>query len=209
MRIAWYAFALVVSSIPFIVGACRYVPRRTALFWFSWILGQAIWTTLVAPGLDERHLDRIEWMAFGVVAAAVGTLVAVDVAVKRLPLDLSYGALATIQIMFAVSWRSEWSGIVGSWMGAGAMFAIAWMLAKFRTGVGRGDVHMTPLLGAAIGWFDPWSVLIGWFFALLTGGLVSAVLLGSRRVERRSKIPYGPWLALGSAIAISIATHSA
>jgi leader peptidase (prepilin peptidase)/N-methyltransferase len=84
------------------------------------------------------------------------------------------------------------------------MFAIAWLLSRFRTGIGRGDVHLAPLLGLTIGWFDPWSVLIAWFFALLAGGLVSAVLLGSRRVSRRSTIPYGPFLVLGSAVAVSL-----
>lgn len=156
--------------------------------------------------LRERHLDRLEWVAFGVVAASVGCLVAIDLAVKRLPLVISYGSFAVTAGLLVLSWRSEWSGMGGAGVGALSMFVIACILSRFRTGIGRGDVHVAPLLGLAIGWFDPWSVLIAWFFALLAGGIVSAILLGSRRVTRRSTIPYGPFLVLGAAVAISLAT---
>lgn len=182
------------------------MPRRGGRFWVGWSFALIAWSGIVTGTLRERHLDRLEWIAFGIVAASVGGLVAIDLAVKRLPLAISYGSLAVTAGLLVVSWRSEWSGIGGAAIGAVSMFAIAWTLSRVRTGIGRGDVHVAPLLGLAIGWVDPWSVLIAWFFTLLAGGLVSAVLLGSRRVTRRSTIPYGPFLALGAAVAISLAS---
>jgi len=188
-----------------VLSVDRYVPRRGFVFWAVWSIAVAAWSAIVSSTHNERHLDRLEWIAFGVVAAAVGCLVAIDVAVKRLPLVISYGSLALASVLLAMSWRSTWSGIGSAATGATSMFAIAWLLSRFRTGLGRGDVHVAPLLGLVIGWFDPWNVLIAWFFTLLVGGLVSALLLGSRRIARRSTIPYGPFLVLGSAIAISLA----
>jgi leader peptidase (prepilin peptidase) / N-methyltransferase len=187
-----------------VLSVDRYVSHRGVVFWINWSLAVVAWSGIVSPTFDERHLDRLEWAAFGVVAASVGCLVAIDLAVKRLPLAISYGSFAVVSGLLALGWDSTWSGIGGACVGAASMFAIAWLLSRFRTGIGRGDVHLAPLLGLTIGWFDPWSVLIAWFFALLAGGLVSAVLLGSRCVSRRSTIPYGPFLVLGSAVAVSL-----
>ncbi len=200
----WFVTSLIAATVPLVLAVDRYVPRRGGRFWISWTFALVAWSGIVTHTLHERHLDRLEWIAFGIVAASVGCLVAIDLAVKRLPLAISYGSLAVTISFLVVSWRSEWSGIGGAAIGAVSMFAIAWTLSRVRTGIGRGDVHLSPLLGLAVGWFDPWSVLIAWFFTLLVGGLVSAILLGSRRVTRRSTIPYGPFLALGAAVAISL-----
>lgn len=202
--ITWFVITLLITTFPFVFVASHYVRARGQVFWGTWLATAATWSTIVSHTLHERHLDRLEWVAFGVVAASVSCLVAIDVAVKRLPLTISYGSFVIALTLLAISWRSEWSGIWGALVGAASMFAIALLLSRFRTGIGRGDVHLAPLLGLTVGWFDPWSVLVAWFFALLSGGVVSAILLGSRRFSRKSTVPYGPFLVLGTAAAVAL-----
>lgn len=55
------------------------------------------------------------------------------------------------------------------------------------------------LLGLVLGWKH---LLLALAIAVLAGALVSVVLLASRRVSRKTAIPFGPFLALGGYLAM-------
>jgi prepilin signal peptidase PulO-like enzyme (type II secretory pathway) len=44
--------------------------------------------------------------------------------------------------------------------------------------------------------------VLGFFAANLVGAVVGAVLIATKQMERRSRIPYGVFLALGCGIAV-------
>ena len=72
-------------------------------------------------------------------------------------------------------------------------------------GLGFGDVKLLGLLGLVLGWFG-WGVLLaGVFLGLLTGGLVSLVLLVTRRAGWRTALPFGPPLLVGAVLALALA----
>lgn len=69
-------------------------------------------------------------------------------------------------------------------------------------GMGLGDMKLGAMLGAFLGWR---AGLFALFVAVLAGGLVAAFLLLVRRKGRKDAVPFGPFLALGGAIALLVA----
>jgi leader peptidase (prepilin peptidase) / N-methyltransferase len=90
-------------------------------------------------------------------------------------------------------WLDSLIGIV---VGGGIFFVI---IVASRGGMGGGDMKLGAMLGAFLGWrLGLLAVLLG----VLTGGGVAVCLLLLGRKGRKEAIPFGPFLALGGAIAL-------
>ena len=88
----------------------------------------------------------------------------------------------------------EWAiGAVGA---SGFLFAAALAYPK---GMGMGDVKLALLMGAALGRTVPVALMFG-MVAALVPGIYLLVRHGS--AARKMRIPFGPFLALGSAVAL-------
>jgi len=68
----------------------------------------------------------------------------------------------------------------------------------FQSGLGWGDVKLAACLGAFLG---PGSAVAGLFLSFLTGALygVAVLIRGGRRTR---PIPFGPFMAVGGAVAL-------
>ena len=85
-------------------------------------------------------------------------------------------------------------GVVG---GGGFLFLVGTAFEKVtgREGMGGGDVKLLAMIGAWMGWKAlPFIVLISSFTGAVIGGLSLVV----SRQGMRSRIPFGPFLALGA-----------
>jgi prepilin signal peptidase PulO-like enzyme (type II secretory pathway) len=72
----------------------------------------------------------------------------------------------------------------------------AWLFAVILYGhgaLGQGDVTLSVFLGLIVGF--PY-ILLTFLFTVLLGGIVPLLLILIRRVNRRSYIPYGPFLII-------------
>ena len=65
--------------------------------------------------------------------------------------------------------------------------------------MGGGDIKMMAMVGALMGWK---SVLSTTFFGSLAGSVFGIFLMISRGKGRKTKIPFGPFLALGTLITL-------
>jgi leader peptidase (prepilin peptidase) / N-methyltransferase len=88
------------------------------------------------------------------------------------------------------------SSIAGFLIGGGLFYAVA---VLSRGGMGGGDIKMMAMVGSLMGWK---SVLMTTFFGSLTGALVGILLMIFKGKGRKTKIPFGPFLALGALIAL-------
>jgi len=87
-------------------------------------------------------------------------------------------------------------GVVG---GGGFLFLVGTVFEKVtgREGMGGGDVKLLAMIGAWMGWKAlPFIILISSFTGALIGGLSLVV----SRQGMRSRIPFGPFLALGALV---------
>lgn len=88
------------------------------------------------------------------------------------------------------------NSIIGLLLGGGLFFLIAILS---RGGMGGGDIKMMAMVGAFMGWK---AVLMVTFIGSLVGSLVGIFLMVLKGKDRKTKVPFGPFLALASIITL-------
>lgn len=147
--------------------------------------------------------------ALAYLAAIAVALSLIDIDVHRLPDAIvlpSYGV--ALVLLALASWNpggaSDWPALGRAAVGALAMFAVyVVMLVVYPAGMGFGDVKLAGVLGLFLGWVGWGALVVGWFAAFLLGGLYSVGLLVARRAQRRTGIPFGPWMLAGALAGIA------
>lgn len=99
------------------------------------------------------------------------------------------------------AWGSLAGGLVGAAAGAGLLAAIwgAWYLVRREEGMGLGDLKMNAMIGAFLGWK---GMLVAFLVAVAIGSVVGLSAVVGGRLELRSKLPFGVFLALGGVVAL-------
>ena len=151
-----------------------------------------------------------EWWAtaaFCVLSAGLLALSWIDLRTKRLPREITYVTLAlgAPLLVVAALLRDEPRRIAT--MAAGAAIALAFMALLYvasRGGLGDGDVRLSPLLGAYLGWLGLAYVPVGLFLGFLFGSIVGVIAMVAGRAGRKTAIPFGPFLAAGTIVAVFI-----
>ncbi len=82
--------------------------------------------------------------------------------------------------------------------GGGALFCLLLALFWPGGGMGGGDVTMALAVGSFLGA----STIVAFFLAFLVGTVVALYLLAVLKRSRKTKVPFGPFLALGSCVAL-------
>ncbi len=92
-----------------------------------------------------------------------------------------------------LGWKASLGGAA---LGFGMFYAIAILS---RGGMGGGDIKLMAMVGAVTGWK---GVLMTTFLGSLTGSALGLFLMATRGKGRKTKIPFGPFLALGSILTL-------
>jgi leader peptidase (prepilin peptidase) / N-methyltransferase len=71
-------------------------------------------------------------------------------------------------------------------------------LVTKKKGMGYGDVKLAFFMGLFLGW--P-KIIIAFYVAFVIGALISLVLLVFKKVNKKTPIPFGPFLILGTVVA--------
>lgn len=162
-------------------------------------------TTAVFVAFGLRFGASVELVAFCVLGAALVALSAIDLRTTRLPREITYTTIAIGAPILAAAAlvRDEPQRILGVLLGTvlalGIMGAIH---VAARGGMGDGDVRLAPLLGLYLGWLNPGIVPVGLFFGFLLGAVVGVIIMATRRGDRRTAVPFGPFLAGGTVLAV-------
>lgn len=164
--------------------------------------------TGVLFGLFAWHFG-LDWAlpAFCVLGAGLIALSWIDLHTKRLPRQIIYvtAAVGVPLLVLAAVLRHEPRRIWMMLLGAGcALVFMAIVYIASRGGMGDGDVRLSPLLGAYLGWLNPGLVAVGMFMGFLAGAAVGVAMMGVGRAGRKTAVPFGPFLALGTVVAVFI-----
>lgn len=76
------------------------------------------------------------------------------------------------------------------------------MALAYPGGMGLGDVKLAGVLGLFLGFLGWGPLAVGAFAAFLLGGLFGVALLAAKRANRKSGIPFGPWMLAGAWVGI-------
>ncbi|MGH3545405.1 MAG: hypothetical protein ACRDPW_05720, partial [Mycobacteriales bacterium] len=97
----------------------------------------------------------------------------------------------------------SWGALLRAGIGAVVLFAAYYVLAVLAAGaLGFGDVKLAGVLGLLLGWSGWYALIAGGVLGFVYGGVFSLALLLSRRVDSKTRIPFGPFMVLGALTAV-------
>jgi leader peptidase (prepilin peptidase) / N-methyltransferase len=138
--------------------------------------------------------------------AAVGiALAAIDLDHKRLPDPLTLPSypvgLALLGLAAATGGGSH--AYVRALIAMAALFgfyAFVWFV--YPAGMGLGDVKLSGVVGLYLGWLGWGQLVVGAFAAFLVGAVVSVSVVVARGGDRKTQVPFGPFMLIGVLIGI-------
>ena len=145
--------------------------------------------------------------AFWILGAALVALVWIDLHEFRLPREITYTAfvLGLVGLGLAALIDQEGEHFWKALVGAGLALAIMGLIYLGSRGqMGDGDVRLAPLLGLYMGYLNLGTVPVGLFLGFLIGAIVGVVAMALGSAGRKTALPFGPFLALGTVLAIFI-----
>lgn len=133
------------------------------------------------------------------------SLTLIDVEHRRLPNVIVYPSVGAAAILVAIADLaggdlSASKAAIGSVAFGGSLLLVA---IVSRGGMGLGDVKLAFFIGLVVGAVDLPSVGVAAGGAILMGGLVATLAL-IRGAGRRTAIPFGPMLAAGALMAVTV-----
>lgn len=146
--------------------------------------------------------------AFLYLAGVSVALALIDLDTQRLPdvLVLPSYPVALVLLTLA-SWNpgggSDWGALLRAVIGGAAMFVVYLVIVlAYPRGMGLGDVKLAGVLGLFLAWTGWGALVVGWFSAFLLGGVFGIALMLRGRAGRRTAIPFGPWMLLGTGVGL-------
>ena len=187
------------------IGAYR-LPEETGPLPARWWLVPV--AALAAVGVFW-HLSALgRWGLLPAYVAMVAIslpLAAIDLDVHRLPDRLTLPAIPAMALLLAVEWDGDrmLRAMVCAVL-SGAVFLL--LALAVSGGLGLGDVKLAALLGLPLGWWGYPVLTQGLAGGFVIGGIVSLVLVLTRRATRHTHVALGPSLLLGALAALLTAT---
>ena len=149
------------------------------------------------------------WVTAATFAAFFWTLVVltiIDLEHKLLPNRVVFPlfVLGWLGLIVAAATDGDTDRLLDAAIGAaifgGFFFVVAFV---YPQGMGLGDVKLGFVLGTFLGFIQgPGLVLVGMFLSFLLGGVISIGVLVAKGGSRKTEIPFGPFLALGTVLAL-------
>ena len=137
---------------------------------------------------------------------AIGVaLTMIDIDTKRLPNAIVLPSYPVIAVLLAIS-----AGVEGDWWalaraGIGAAILLGFYLAltlAYPAGMGMGDVKLSGVLGGVLGYLSWTTLAIGAFGGFLLGSVGGILVLATGRGNRKTAIPFGPYMIAAAVLAI-------
>lgn len=145
-----------------------------------------------------------------VVAWSAVVATAIDLEFRIIPNRMTYplAPLVLVLVIGAAALDNAWDSALWA-VGAGiaiplAMFLLSegFRLLRGKAGIGMGDIKWAPALAMTLGYLGPLHLVV-WFYAtIFSAGFVAIALILARRAKLATRIPYGPYLALGWILAV-------
>jgi leader peptidase (prepilin peptidase)/N-methyltransferase len=169
-------------------------------------------TGLLFAGMTLRilHLDLAPALAAYLYFVAIGVaLTMIDIDHKRLPDKIVLPAWLVISILLVIATipHGNWDDLARAGIGAAGLFAFYFLMALiYPAGMGFGDVKLSLILGGLLGYLSWPTFAVGAFGGFFLGAIGGILLLATGRGNRKTAIPYGPYMIAGALIAMFVAS---
>jgi leader peptidase (prepilin peptidase)/N-methyltransferase len=162
-------------------------------------------TALLFVGAAFRFGAHWTLPAFLIFLPGMLALAFTDLEHMLLPVRIVYPVLAMVAGLLVVAtvatgaWSRLEVAVVTGAVAAALFYAIHFLNPKWMA---FGDVRLAGLIGLALGWLGAAIALLGFFLGFLLGAVVGVFLILTKRIDPKSNIPFGVFLALGAFIAV-------
>ncbi len=185
-----------VFSFIFLQGRCRHC--RTKISWRYPL------TELLSGGLTLLWWFRygtygLNWdnFAFLILTYGLIAIAFIDWDLQIIPNRLTL-PLIVLGLTLKALEGSLVQALVGSLAGGGILLILALLYPK---GMGFGDVKLLAMTGIFLGWYP---VLISLFLGSVLGVIATLPLFIQKKIDRKTPIAFGPFLALGTLLVMYI-----
>ena len=154
--------------------------------------------------LAQQFAHDLTVLAYGVLVGAGMWLSLIDIDTHLLPRRIVYRTIAVAMPLLVLSAFFDSTGsIAGMFIGGLGMWCILRVLEVVSRGdLGGGDVGLGALLGLYLGWISYEAIFVGLIAAFFVGGLFAVALLVTRKANRNTHFAFGPFLIVGTLIAV-------
>jgi len=192
-----------VANASFLRRGCRSCRERVSHPMRPLVLG--VLSAVVLGAFAARFGDDVVLSAYAVFGLSMVVMSAVDLERQIIPNRLVYFTLAVLVPLFVVSSAVDdrWGSLARAAIAAAAGFVafLAVHLAVPR-GMGFGDVRLAGVVGLATGWLGLGHTFVAFFAAFVLGALLGVVAMAVSGAGRKTRIPFGPFLAAGAVVAV-------
>ena len=185
-------------------GRCRYCSEPvSARYPLVELLTAALWVLVAVRFGWSMTLPPMLVFVSGLVALAF-----IDLDHMLLPRAVLYPVAGMVAglLLLAAAVDETWQRLfVAALCGVVELSVLLAIHLASPQSMGFGDVRFVGLIGLALGWLGWWCAFFGFFAANLTGAVFGLTLIGLHRAGRKSKIPFGVFLAIGAVLALALA----
>ena len=146
--------------------------------------------------------------AFVVAALSGSALGVIDARTQRLPNALVYPTFGVVGLLLAGAavGTGAWADLARAGMGALAPSVVYLVLHLIDArSLGLGDAKLMLVVGTLAGWHSWQLVLWSGVMPFLLGGVCALALLVTRRAGLQAMLPFGPFILIGAATALTLA----
>ena len=163
----------------------------------------------LVEGLNALGYGLIVWrlgmtvtaMVYALLFSALIVVSVIDLDHGIIPNEITYPGMVLGLGIGAFILPHWWDSFLGFLLGGGVLYIVAEAYFRLtgKEGMGYGDVKLLAMVGAFIG---SKLVLISLLLSSLVGSVVGLSLIAARQMKWREYIKFGPFLSLGTGIAI-------
>ncbi|WP_438448165.1 prepilin peptidase [Gorillibacterium sp. sgz5001074] len=179
-------------------GRCRYCGTPVSKVYPAGELATGILFAI----LPFAIADHREWAVAYSLVSLLAVLTVSDLKYRLLPNLLLYPAILWFGLLrlFVSHPLPASSYLIGFLLGGGMLWVISFVFERMgKHGMGGGDVKLMALLGLVLG---TKLVFITIFLSALMGSVVGMALIGAGRLDRKTGMPFGPFIAAGALFAL-------
>jgi len=168
-------------------------------------LDLAVVTAAVFGAFAWRFGAQPALAAYVVFGAGLVAISAVDLELMRIPNRIVYPTLfATAALLVVASavddrWGSLARAAIAGAAGFAAFYVVHLVVPK---GMGFGDVRLAGVIGFATGWLGLGHAFFAFAMAFVLGAFVGIGVMIATGGGRKTKVPFGPFLAAGAVLTV-------
>ena len=165
----------------------------------------AVVSAAVLGGFAWRFGADVALAAYAVLGLGLVAISAVDLERFIIPNRIVYPMLGLLIPLFVLAsavdhrWGSLARAAIAGAVGFVGFFAIHVAVPR---GMGFGDVRLAGVIGLATGWLGLGHAFVGFFAGFVLGAVIGLIFMAATGGGRKTRIPFGPFLAAGAVVSI-------